>query len=70
MNQLVEVIKVMAPPGIRWIHRAGLAIEVEKTYNCGTVEVEHFGDLEVKQFQEKYFGAQSIPTVGVCYVAF
>ena len=31
MNQLVEVIKVMAPPGIRWIHRAGLAIEVEKT---------------------------------------
>jgi len=31
MNQLVEVIKVMAPPGIRWIHRAGLAIEVEET---------------------------------------
>ena len=31
MNQLVEVIKVMASPGIRWIHRAGLAIELEET---------------------------------------
>jgi len=35
------------PPGIRWIHRAGLAIGVGETYNCGTVEVERFGDLEL-----------------------
>jgi len=76
MNQLVEVIKVMAPPGKRRIHRARLGRALE-LWNCGSRAFggprNHGSKVVPSYFQGEYFGAQlrdAHPTVGVCYVAF